>query len=261
MCSLTADQTAEVVAALGDGRSLPREVVEHLAQRTDGVPLFVEELTRTIIESDVLQESDGQFVLWQPLDALSIPGTLQDSLMARLDRLGGAREIAQLASVIGREFPYQLLADVAQLDEQDLQHELSVLVDADLLHQRGFFPRARFTFRHALVQDVAYGSLLRSAKQDWHGRIADSITTRTPQLAETQPELLAHHYTVAGRTSEAIAAWMKAGLQAKERSAYLEAVSEFQQGLKLVEALEPSDERDVAEFGFLIPLGISLLSA
>ena len=258
---LTAAQTAEVVSTLSEGRRLPNEVVEHIARRTDGVPLFVEELTRTIVESGVLQESDGQFVLSQPLDSLSIPGTLQDSVMARLDRLGGAREVAQLASVIGREFSYQLLSDVAQLDEQDLQRELSALVDADLLHQRGFIPRARFTFRHALVQDVAYGSLLRSGKEGWHGRIADSITAHNPQLAESQPELLAHHYTGAGRTSEAIAAWQTAGLQAQERSAYLEAISQFRQGLKLVDSLESSDERDAAEFGFLIPLGVSLLSA
>lgn len=258
---LTADQTAEVVATLGDGRTLPAEVVEHIALRTDGVPLFAEELTRAIVESGILEESDGALVLTQPLDSQSIPSTLSGSLMARLDRLGGAREIAQLASVIGREFSYQLLAGVAPLDEQDLQRELTTLVDADLLHQRGFFPRARFQFRHALVQDAAYDSLLRTAKQDWHSRIADTMTRHQPQVTDSDPELLAHHYTAAGRTIEAIAAWLTAGQQAQERSAHLEAISEFQKGLALTASLEPSDERDAAEFGFQIPLGVSLLSA
>jgi tetratricopeptide (TPR) repeat protein len=259
--SLTADQTAEVVSKLSDERGLPPEVVDYIARRTDGVPLFAEELTRTIVESGILQEQDGRFVLSEPLETLSIPSTLQDSLMARLDRLGGAREVAQLASVIGREFPYQLLADVAPLEEEDLQRELTALVDADLLHQRGFFPRARFTFRHALVQDAAYESLLRTAKHEWHGLVADRFIGRFPQLAESQPELLAHHFTAAERTNEAIAAWQKAGMNSQERSAYLEAISHFEHGLKLVETLEPSSERDVAEFGFLIPYGVSLLSA
>ena len=171
-------------------RTLPAEVVDHIVAKTGGVPLFTEELTKLILESDFLEESGNQYVLARPLASVTIPSTLQDSLMARLDKLGPAKEVAQLAAVIGREFTFQLLAAIAPLDEETLQTQLTSLVNAELVHQRGFFPRARFTFKHALVQDTAYASLLRTTRAQWHGRIADVLAAQFPEIAETDPGLL-----------------------------------------------------------------------
>ena len=257
--NLTAEQTTAVVTRIA-GRKLPDEVFSHIVARTGGVPLFTEELTKVILESGILEESGDEYRLVRPLSSITIPSTLQDSLMARLDNLGAAKEVAQLASVIGREFTFQLLAAITPLDADTLQAELTSLVNADLVHQRGFFPRARFTFKHALVQDTAYESLLRKTRQQWHGRIADVLISRATQMGESSPELLAHHYTEAGHTVEAISYWSKAGLQAQERSANNEAISHFRQGLALVETLDESTERDALEFQFLVPLGVALLT-
>ncbi len=257
--NLTAEQTTAVVNHLA-GRKLPKEVITHIVAKTGGVPLFTEELTKVILESGILEESGDEYRLVRPLSSVTIPSTLQDSLMARLDNLGAAKEVAQLASVIGREFTFQLLAAITPLDPETLQAELTSLVTADLVHQRGFFPRARFTFKHALVQDTAYESLLRKTRQQWHGRIADVLISQAEQMGESSPELLAHHYTEAGQTVDAINYWAKAGLQAQERSANNEAISHFRQGLALVETLDESPERDLLEFQFLIPFGVALLT-
>ena len=213
-----------------------------------------------ILESDLLQEEGEQYVLARPLGSESIPSTLHDSLMARLDRLGDAKEIAQLASVIGREFTFELLTAIAPLDEHALRDALTVLTSAELVHQRGFIPRARYTFKHALVQDTAYASLLRSTRARWHGRIADVMAAQFPRIAETDPGLLAQHYTEAGLAVQAIGYWEKSGLHAQERSAHHEAISHFREGLRLVESLEPSPQRDGLEFKFQIPLGVALLA-
>lgn len=258
--NLTPEQTAAVVGRIAGGRMLPSELVDHIVARTGGVPLFTEELTRVILESGILEESAEGYALVRPLASVAIPNTLQDSLMARLDRLGSAKEIAQLASVIGRTFTFQLLAAIAPLDDETLQAELTRLADADLLHQRGFFPRARFTFRHALIQDTAYASLLRSTRQQWHGRIADVLTSHFPETAESDPALLAHHYTEAGQMIPAIRFWEAAGRQAQERSASREAISHFRRGLELIRSLEDSADRDALEFPFQIPLGVALLT-
>ncbi len=258
--NLTPQQTSNVVARIVGPRPLPPEVVDHIVVKTGGVPLFTEELTKVILESDFLEESGDQYVLARPLASLSIPSTLHDSLMARLDKLGDAKEVAQLAAVIGREFTFELLAAIAPLDEQTLQARLTALTGSELVHQRGFFPRARFTFKHALVQDTAYASLLRTTRGQWHGRIADVLASSFPRIAETDPALLAHHYTEAGQTIQAIGYWEKAGLQAQERSAHHEAINHFRQGLVLVESLEPCQQRDGLEFKFQIPLGVALLT-
>ena len=191
--NLTPQQTADVVTRIVGDKTLPPEVVEHIVAKTGGVPLCTEELTKLIIESDFLEESGSQDVLARPLASVTIPSTLQDSLMARLDKLGVAKEVAQLAAVIGRELTFKLLAAVAPLDEQTLQTQLSCLATAELVHQRGFFPRAKFTFKHALVQDTACASLLRTTRGQWHGRIADVLAAQFPEIAETDPGLLAHH--------------------------------------------------------------------
>jgi tetratricopeptide (TPR) repeat protein len=256
---LNAEQTQRLAEHIA-GKPLPSEVVEHIATRTDGVPLFVEEMTKAVLESSVLEDAGEWFQLTGPLSSLSIPNTLQDSLMARLDRLGGAREIAQLASIIGREFTYRLLVEVAPLEEDVLQGELKQLVEAELLHQRGRFPRARFTFKHALVQDTAYESLLKRARQEWHGKIADVMLEKFPESGETEPELVAWHFTEAVRPKEAVEWWLTAGVKAQEKSAYAEAISHIQSGLALIEDLDDETERAVAEFKFQIPLGVSYLS-
>ncbi len=261
IASLTPQDTADIVTRIAGERPLPSEVVDHIVAKTGGVPLFTEELTKLILESDILKASGKNLVLARPLDSIIIPNTLQDSLMARLDKLGPAKEIAQLASVIGREFTFPLLAAIAPLDEQTLQTHLSSLVNAELLHQRGFYPRAKFTFKHALVQDTAYASLLRSKRGQWHARIAEVLVEKFPQIAETDAALMAHHYTEAGETVQAIGYWEKAGRKAQERSAMQEAIHHFTKGLELVATLEPSSERDGLEFKFQIPLGVALVTA
>lgn len=260
LASLSPEQTVSLVTRIAGGRSLPREVVDHIVAKTGGVPLFAEELTKVILESPVLQEFQGAYRMVQPLSSITIPSTLQDSLMTRLDHLGAAKEVAQLASVIGREFTFSLLAAIVPLTPETLQLELTALVNADLIHQRGFFPRARFTFKHALVLDAAYESLLRKTRAQWHGRIAEVLVSESLTLGETSPEVLARHYTEAGKAVEAIGYWLKAGLQAQERSANAEAISHFRKGLSLVETLEESADRDRLEFQFQIPLGVALLT-
>lgn len=257
--NLDADQTRQLAEHIA-GKPVPEAVIDHIANRTDGVPLFVEEMTKAVLESSIVKDTGDWYELTGPLDSRSIPNTLQDSLMSRLDRLGGAREIAQLASIIGREFTYRLLAEVAPIEADVLQEELRQLVDAELLHQRGRFPRARFTFKHALVQDTAYESLLRRARQDWHGRIADVMIEKFPETGEAAPELIARHFTESGRSRVAIDWWLKAGVKAQESSAYAEAISHLHAGLALIDDLDEEQERAIAEFRFQIPLGVSYLS-
>ncbi len=180
------------------GKALPPEVVEQVVAKTDGVPLFVEELTKMVLESGLLQEREDRYELTGPLPPLAIPTTLHDSLMARLDRLATVKGLAQLGATLGREFSYDLLQAVSPWDEGTLQRGLQQLVEAEFLYQQGLPPQATYIFKHALIQDAAYQSLLRSTRQQYHQRIAQVLEERFPELCETQPELLAHHYTEAG---------------------------------------------------------------
>ncbi len=180
------------------GKALPPEVVEQIVTKTDGVPLFVEELTKMVLESGLLREGEDRYELTGPLPPLAIPATLHDSLMARLDRLATVKDVAQLGATIGRTFAYELLQAVSPLDAATLQHGLRQLVEAELVYQRGVPPQATYTFKHALIQDAAYQSLLRSTRQQYHQRLAQVLAEQFPETAETQPELLAHHYTEAG---------------------------------------------------------------
>jgi class 3 adenylate cyclase/predicted ATPase/DNA-binding XRE family transcriptional regulator len=218
---LTHGQAELMVGQVAAGQAVPSEVLRQVAARTDGVPLFVEELTKAFLESG--RESI-------PL----IPTTLHASLMARLDRLGPAKEVAQLGSALGREFTFELLLAVSPLDPLTLQRELTRLVEAGLLYQRGIAPRATFFFKHALIQDAAYQSLLRRTRQRYHEQIARALIERFPEMAEMQPELLAHHLTEGDLLDEAIVQWQKAGQRAIERSAYREAVHHFSRGLELL---------------------------
>jgi predicted ATPase len=238
-----------MVERVTGGKALPAEVVQQIVTKTDGVPLFVEELTKMVIESEVLREREDQYELTGPLPPLAIPTTLQDSLMARLDRLspmkssGTVKEVAQLGATLGREFTYELLQAVSPLDEATLQRELTRLVEAELLYQRGIPPQSRYFFKHALIQDAAYQSLLKSKRQQYHQKIAQVLEERFLETVETQPELLAHHYTEAGLVKQAIPYWQRAGERARQRSANVEAIGHLTKGLELLKNLPDTPER------------------
>ena len=218
-------QAVEVIRQVAHGKVLPPEVVEQIVAKTDGVPLFVEELTKMVLESGLLQERDERYELTGPLHPLAIPATLHDSLMARLDRLAAVKALAQLGATLGREFSYALLHAVAPWEEGIVHQGLHQLVAAEFLYQRGVPPQATYTFKHALIQDVAYQSLLRSTRQQYHQRIAQALEAQFPETVATQPELVAQHYTAAGCAEQAVVYWQRAGQQASDRSAHVEAIS------------------------------------
>jgi class 3 adenylate cyclase/tetratricopeptide (TPR) repeat protein len=243
---------------LAGGRSLPSEVVDHIVAKADGVPLYVEELTKAILGSGVLEARGDAYVLSGSLAQLHIPETLQDSLMARLDRAPRSREVAQLGSVLGREFSYDMISALAGLEEGMLQSGLGQLVVDELLHQRGRPPRSRYLFKHALIQDAAYQSLLKRTRQQYHQQVAKLLEDRSPEVAGTQPELVAHHYTEANCPAPAIAYWHKAGAAAASKSANLEAIDQFRRGLALVDALPDMRERAERELDLQMALGPAL---
>jgi predicted ATPase len=233
--------------------------VQQIVAKTDGIPLFVEELVKTILESGLVREDADRYVLTGPLPPLAIPTTLQDALMARLDRLAAVKEVAQLGAVLGREFSYALLRAVAPLDDAPLQQALAQLLEAELLYQRGHPPQATYLFKHALVQDAAYQSLLRSTRQQYHQRIAQVLEAQFPQVVAMQPELLAHHYTEAGLAEQAIPYWQRAGQLASDRSAHLEAISHVTTGIELLKTLPETPARTQQELSLYITLGTALL--
>jgi class 3 adenylate cyclase/tetratricopeptide (TPR) repeat protein len=234
---LSTRQTEAMIGQVVGGKSLPAVVVQKVMATTDGVPLFVEELTKLVLESGLVTEREGQYALTGALPPLAVPATLHDVLMARLDRLGPAKLVAQLGAVVGREFPYAVLQAVAPMEEALLAQGLAQLVKAELLYQRGVLPQARYTFKHVLIQEAAYQSVLKSTRQQYHQQIAQVWETQFPHLVETQPELLAHHYTEAGLNAQAVDYWQRAGQQASARSALREAVASFEQALVAVRHL------------------------
>ena len=249
-----------MVSHLAGGRSLPGEVVDHIVAKADGVPLYVEELTKAILGSGVLETRGDAYVLTGSLAQLHIPETLQDSLMARLDRAPRLREVAQLGSVLGREFAYDMISALAGIEEEMLQSGLGQLVADELLYQRGRPPRSRYLFKHALIQDAAYQSLLKRTRQQYHQQAAKLLEDRFPEVASTQPELLAHHYTEANCPAQAIAYWHKAGAAAASKSANLEAIDQFRRGLALVEPLPDPRERAERELDLQMALGSALIA-
>jgi predicted ATPase/class 3 adenylate cyclase len=253
-------QAAEMTGRVAQGKALPGEVVEQVVAKTDGVPLFVEELTKMVLESGLLQEREERYELTGPLPPLAIPATLHDSLMARLDRLATVKSLAQLGATLGREFSYDLLQAVAPWDEGTLQRGLQQLIAAEFLYQQGLPPQARYRFKHALIQEAAYQSLLRSTRQQHHQRIAQVLEARFPALCETQPELVAHHYTEAGLSAQAIPYWQQAGQRAVERSANLEAVAHLTKGLELLAILPDTPERIQRELDLQLALGPALMA-
>jgi predicted ATPase len=258
---LPRQQATEMTDRLAHGKALPTEVVEQVVAKTDGVPLFVEELTKMVLESGLLQEREDRYELTGPLPPLAIPTTLHDSLMARLDRLATVKGLAQLGATLGREFSYALLHAVSPWDEGTLQRGLHQLVEAELLYQRGLPPQATYRFKHALIQDTAYQSLLRSTRQQHHQRIAQVLEARFPEICETQPDLLAHHYTEAGLVTQAIPYWQRAGERASQRSANLEAISHLTKGLEVLKTLPETPERTRQELDLQTTLGPALMAA
>jgi class 3 adenylate cyclase/tetratricopeptide (TPR) repeat protein len=243
------------------GKALPTEVLEQIVAKTDGVPLFVEELTKTVLESDLLREEDGAYVLRAELTPLAIPSTLQDSLMARLDRLAPVREIAQIAAVIGREFSWRLLEAVSPIQGPALQDALDQLMAAELIHSRGSQPDVSCVFKHALVQDTAYASLLRSPRQRIHANIARALEERFADQIESAPSIVAHHYTEAGLAEQAVPFWLRAAELALVRSAHKEADRYIDDGLALIPRLTDGPNRQslelalrVARTNTLVPL-------
>jgi predicted ATPase len=257
---LTRRQVADLMRKKA-GDALPDAVVEQVYDRAGGVPLFVEEFTKMVQESGVLDQAKEGGTLTKTLPAHEIPATLQDLVMARLDRMEADRELAQLAAVLGREFGYELLAAVATVDEPALQAELARLVQAEILYQKGRPPRCTYLFKHALLEDALYNALVKSKRQQFHRRIAEVLEARFPQTVETQPELLAHHCTEAGLTEKAIGYWLKAGLRSRSRSADVEAIGHLTQGRKLLDALAESPERDARELELLSPLGTAYIAS
>ncbi|HEX6496391.1 MAG TPA: AAA family ATPase, partial [Acidobacteriaceae bacterium] len=245
---LSTRNVRSMVEEVAARKAMSDETIATVVERTGGVPLFVEELTRAVLES-----GDAKFT------GHDIPVTLHDSLMARLDRLGAAKEIIQIGAVIGGEFSYELLHAVHPIAEENLQRTLRTVVDAELLYVRGMAPDATYQFKHALIRDAAYEALLRSRRKELHSRIADVLVHEFSDKTALAPELLAHHYTEAGLVEEAIPAWQRAGLRATERSANVEAISHFTKALELLEAAPDSPERVQQEARLQITLGGALM--
>src|SRR5262245_11379708 len=241
---LSRRQAREMVARLSSGPAVPDPVTERLVAQADGVPLYLEELTRMVLESGLLAERNGRYEVTAPLDHLAIPATLHDSLVARLDRLSAAKEVAQRAAVLGREFSYTLLAATAGLDEPTLRHGLGRLVEAELVYAQGTPPGATYSFKHALVQEAAYQSLLRRTRRMLHGRVVDALTEKFPERAAAEPEVVARHAEAAGRAEDAITHYQRAGDQAQGRSAHAEAVRHLGKAIALLAARPESAERD-----------------
>jgi class 3 adenylate cyclase/predicted ATPase len=253
------DRTA-LVEQIAGGKSLPDEIVTQIVDRADGVPLFVEELTKSVLESGLLREEGDRYVLDGALPPFAIPTSLHDSLMARLDRLASVRHVAQIGAAIGREFSYALLRPVSRLPADELEAALGRLVASGLVFERGTPPDAVYRFKHALVQDAAHGSLLRRSRQQLHARIAETLLVESPELIDSQPELLAQHYEEAGFVEKSIACWGKAGRRSAARSAMAEAVAQFHKAIDQVELLPDSPKRQLMELELYSSLGAVLFA-
>jgi class 3 adenylate cyclase/predicted ATPase len=241
------------------GKALPDDVIAQIVDRTDGVPLFVEELTKNILESELLREEDDRYVLDGALPPLAIPTSLHASLMARLDRLASVRHVAQIGAAIGRWFRYTLLRTVSGLPEDELQASLARLVASELVFQSGTPPDAIYTFKHVLVQEAAYSSLLRSARQQLHGQIAKALEAHFPELIDSQPELFAWHYVEAGLVEKSVFYWSKAARRSAARSAMTEAAAQFRKGLDQLALLPDDRERQRQELELRSALGAVLI--
>jgi predicted ATPase len=249
-----------MVSQLAGGKALPADLLEQILGKTDGVPLFVEELTKSILESGNLTDAGDRWEYAGRAGSLAIPLTLRDSLMARLDRFAPFKEIAQIGAAIGREFSYELIAAVAPHARPELEQALAQLTQSGLAFQQGTPPDAVYIFKHALVQDAAYDSLLKARRQQLHSKIAKVIEQQFANIETTEPELLAHHYTEAKRPEKAIPLWQKAGSLALGRMALTEAITHLNKGLELVATLPASAGRDGRELDLRTLLGTAWMA-
>lgn len=250
-----------LVERVAGTRELPKEIIEEIILKTDGVPLFIEELTKTVLESNVLTEKNGRYVLAGPWHQLAIPATLTDSLMARLDRMGPFKRIAQIGGTIGREFSYELLCAIADMPTQEIDAALDRLEKAGLIGSRGLAPDAVYSFKHVLIQEAARSSLLHSERRRLHARIASVLADMYPEKTEREPELLAYHLTESGQSEPAARSWLKAGKQAARLGANLEAISHLRRGLVVVQSSPEVQGRDEMELELRIALGNALIAA
>lgn len=233
-------QVARVIDGITGGRRMPDDVVAEIVAKTDGIPLFVEELTKALLESGLLHDDGTQFVVDGPLRDLMVPATLQESLLARLDRLAAVKEVAQIGAALGRDFSHAVLDAVVGIPDAELRDALVQLEDAELLFRRGRPPEATYRFKHALVQDAAYQSMLRSTRAQLHKRIARVLQEQFADTADAAPDLLAHHLTEAGETETAIAAWRRAARRAIDMAADVEAAVHLRRALELLQGLTAS---------------------
>ena len=237
---------------------LPKAIVAQIVAKTDGVPLYIEELTKSMLESGLVAGADASASM--SAASTAIPATLQDALMARLDRLAPVREIAQIAAALGRDFSHEMLAAVARRPEHELEAGLDRLVEAQLLVRYGEAADAHYRFKHALIRDAAYATLLRSQRYQLHAQIATVIKERAPAVVTTTPEILARHYTEAGLVQEALPYWLQAGQRANARSAHVEAIAHCTNGLEVLKTLPDTSERAEHELALCLALGTALVA-
>jgi predicted ATPase len=245
---LTRKLGAQLAERVGGGKVLPIEVLEQIVAKTDGVPLFVEELTKMVLESGYLQEKADHFELTAPLPTLTIPSTLHDILMARLDRLAPIKETAQLGACIGREFSHELIAAISPLSAEQLTEALEQLAQSQLVFRQGIAGKATYTFKHALVQDAAYNSLLLSRRQNFHNRIARALEASFPEVVEANPEVIADHYSRAVQPEVAVRYWLRAGERSRYRMAVEEGLRHLAHALETLGKCEEGLNRDRMEF-------------
>ena len=260
LLGLSKKNAAEVIRRVAGNKDLPQEAIDYIVEKTDCVPLFLEELTKAILESAMLVEKNGRYELAAPLITLGIPSTLQNSLTSRLDRMQGAKAVAQLGATIGREFTYKMLRAIPGVPKKNLRAQLDRLVQARILYQRGSSPNESYMFNHALIQDSAYSSLLKSHRRSYHKQIAETIEEKFADVAEAQPEILAQHYTEALQSRKALQYWLMAGVRALQRSANAEAISHLRRGLSLVDKLPDAASRAQFELKLQSAIGPALIA-
>jgi class 3 adenylate cyclase/tetratricopeptide (TPR) repeat protein len=251
-------QCAEMITHVTGGKGMPKDIADQIVDRTDGVPLFIEELTKSVLESGVLTETGDHYTVMGPVAPLAIPTTLHASLLARLDRLAPTREVAQIGAALGRRFSHELISAVAQMPQHQVDDSLAQLVRAELIFRRGVPPDAEYTFKHALVQDAAYSTLLRSRRHQIHSRIASTLEGKFPEIVTAQPQVIAQHYAEAGLCEKAVEYSLKAGQLAVARSGMTEAVTQLQRGLDQLSSVPDSSWRQQHELNLRVALGQAL---
>lgn len=257
---LSLSDAEQMMRQVAGQRQLPHEVLEELPPRSEGVPLFVEELTRAVLDSGLLADRGDRYELLAPLEDAAIPPNLQASLVARIHRLGACKRVAQVGSVLGRSFSYEMIRAVDDASEAELRRDLAELVRTDCLHVIGEPPEAQWTFKHAMIRDAAYDSWMRVNRRKLHKRIAETLITRFPETTMAQPELVAHHFTEAQAAESAVPHWLSAGQQALSRSANHEAVDCLTRGLEVVATLPDAEPRANAELTMRVLLGPALMA-